>query len=370
MRGLALLLAVPIATGGCTPKKEIVPSRATTLPVRRMASPPTTALIGSRLVVGLGGTELDERTRSAIRQGKIAGLILLPHNIVSIEQLRRLTDEVRMAAASEGRPPPILSSDQEGGRVDRLRRIAGMAGRASAGRMAKRGARHIEKAAFNLGRALAEAGINVNFAPVVDLRADGIVGDRSYGKDPKLVAACASAAVLGMQGAGIAAVVKHYPGHGMTTVDSHRALPKARVDQKIYGRHEGTFRAVMPTAPAGAMLGHLLVPSVDPVLPASLSPTFAERLRGILGPEGLIFTDSGSMDALKPYGNEARRAARALDAGVDIYLTTTPWPRLPAGFVTRVSNHLKNREGLEAAYGRVSAWRAKWCAVPTGRAAL
>ncbi|RYG22985.1 beta-hexosaminidase [bacterium] len=362
MRGTTLLLVAPLGLFGCSPKSEIVVAHALAQPIRKQGFPPQTALVGARLVVGLAGTELDERTRSAIQQGKVGGLILMPNNIVSVEQLRRLTDGARAAAALEGRPPPMICIDQEGGRVDRLRRIPGMPPRASAARIAKRGVRHIEAAAFNVGRTLVEAGINVNFAPVADLRARGIVGDRSYGMDPKSVAACASAAVRGMQAAGIAAVVKHYPGHGMTTEDSHRTLPVARVKEKVFVRHEGVFQQTAASGPAGAMVGHLLVPSVDPALPASLSPTFVGKLRGILGPDGLIFTDSGSMDALRPYGNEARRAARALDAGVDVYLTTTPWAGLPKSFVVQVLRHVQHPERLEAAYERSSAWRAKWCA--------
>lgn len=363
VRGTSLLFAATIGLGGCAPKNLVLPSRAMPVPVRRQAPPPKTALIGARLVVGLSGTELDDRTRGAIQQGKIAGIILLPHNLISIEGVRQLSEEIRAAASTEGRPPPLVCIDQEGGRVDRLRRIPGMGARASAARMAKRGVRQIEMASFNTGRALVSLGINVDFAPVADLRRSGIVGDRSYGSDPAAVVECVSAAVRGMQAAGVAAVVKHYPGHGMTGADSHFALPVASVTPKVFARHEGIFRQAMNARPSGAMLGHLLVPSVDPKLPASLSPAFVAKLRRILGSEGLTFTDSGSMHALKPYGNEARRAARALDAGVDVYLTTTPWSRLPKDFVGQVLRHVKHSERLEAAYERSSAWRQKWCAV-------
>jgi beta-glucosidase-like glycosyl hydrolase len=121
-------------------------------------------------------------------------------------------------------------------------------------------------------------------------------------------------------------------------------------------KHESPFIAVMRANPNGAMLGHLLVKNADPKYPASLSKVFANQLRGIVGPNRLVFTDSGSMEALSRYGSEDLRAARALSVGVDVYLTTTPYAELGKHFDERVFRRVR-WQALADASARVLGWR-------------
>ncbi|RYG40460.1 hypothetical protein EON79_22570, partial [bacterium] len=146
---------------------------------------------------------------------------------------------------------------------------------------------------------------------------------------------------------------------------SHRKLPVANVSETTLIRHQDVFKRVMEEEPGGAMLAHLMVPAIDADLPASLSPRFAKRLRALVGKDRLIFTDSGSMDALQTYGDEAERATKALNAGVDIYLTTTPWSGLPRNFDARVAKGLKSPDAAQVSSERIQEWRVNLTIVPT-----
>lgn len=281
------------------------PTKSTQIPVRGGSG--RARGIGGRLVVGLQGQVLDERTRRALRDGSIAGLILLPHNLQSLDQVRRLTADARRAAEVGGHPTPILCIDQEGGRVDRLRKLPGVKRQRAAARLASRGDAEVEHDASEVGKVLVAIGLNVNFAPNADLAAGaGIIGDRSYGTDPAQVVASVRSAVRGYQSAGIQAVIKHYPGHGLTRKDTHRTLPVVRVSEGTFARHEGVFKLAMAADPGGVMLGHFIVPAVDARLPASLSPAFVRRLRQKVGDAPITFTDSGSMEALYSFGSEVK----------------------------------------------------------------
>lgn len=315
--------------------------------------------VGDRLVVGLRGFELDEATRDALREGSIAGLILLPHNLESREQIRRLTSDARRAAAEGGHPTPILCIDQEGGRVDRMRKVPDVAPQESAASVAKKGEEEIERQAREVGKTLADVGLNVNLAPDADLATEsGIIGDRSYGSDPNRVAACVRAAVKGYQSAGIQAVIKHYPGHGITLKDTHLTLPVVETTRSDLDRHERVFTLSMRANPGGIMLGHFIVSRVDAERPATLSPTFVRRLKEKVGHAPITFTDAGSMTALASFGTETTRAARALNAGVDVYLTTTSWSRLPKNFGRWTAYLASPSVRNDLAASRVRKWRA------------
>ncbi|HWD40684.1 MAG TPA: glycoside hydrolase family 3 N-terminal domain-containing protein [Fimbriimonas sp.] len=314
--------------------------------------------VGDRLVVGVTGTTLDRITREALAKGRIAGIILLSSNIRSWNQVRRLTRAASDAAKSAGLPEPIICTDQEGGRVNRLGKLPGFPSDPSSARLARRGPAYIKMQARKVGAALADLGFNVDLAPDTDLdKGTGVIGDRSFGKDPALVVSCASAAVRGVREAGVYTVIKHYPGHGLVKGDSHKGLPIARVSSATLRRHEGVFDAVLQSGANGVMLGHILVPSVDPRYPASLSRAFAGDLRKRLGKDKLIFTDSGSMGALAGFGRQSDRAARALNAGVDVYLTTTPYASLGSRFAAQVANEVTPGRGLFESSSRVRRWR-------------
>jgi beta-N-acetylhexosaminidase len=310
------------------------------------------------LVVGLDGLSLDDATRDALRTGQIGGLILLSRNIRSVKQVAKLCKDAEAAAATGGLPPPLICIDQEGGNVNRLRALSGAPALPSARSQAKLAPADIRKIARAQGDFLRKCGINVDLAPVVDLdpgHAKGVLATRTYGTDPDVVAECADSFIDGLNDAGVLGVVKHYPGHGLTSRDSHRTLPVVKASQAERLRHEAPFRDAMASGAAGVMVGHLLIPALDPDLPSSLSPPIIGRLRAITG-EKLIFTDSGTMRALTRFGSEATRANLALSAGSDIYLTTSSLATLGLDFSAQVASK-GPVPSLAASIGRIRQTR-------------
>jgi beta-N-acetylhexosaminidase len=248
-----------------------------------------------------------------------AGYVLFSRNGASVAELRFFTDMLRAEYLDA---PPIIAIDQEGGTVARLREgveiIPSMMALGAAGdlELAQRAG---EQTAFDLRR----AGCTLDFAPVLDLALDPrntVIGTRSFGTDPQSVAAFGAAFAAGLARGGITACYKHFPGHGATSVDSHRALPVLDVDEKtLLARDLVPFAAVAPEASA-FMSAHVLVPDLDPQRPATLSRSIAtDILRSKLGFNGVLVTDCLEMDALAGYG-PVESAVEALIAGADLLL--------------------------------------------------
>jgi beta-N-acetylhexosaminidase len=173
-----------------------------------------------------------------------------------------------------------------------------------------------------LGRDLAGLGITADLAPVLDVtgaRWDGVIGDRSFGADPAAASRAAVAFMRGLGDGGVAAVGKHFPGHGATTVDSHRRLPVVQATRARLAAWElAPFRAAIRTGLDGVMVGHLAVRAVDGRTPATLSrPVIGGLLRGSLGFDGLVVSDALEMGAITRSWPVPVAAERALAAGVD-----------------------------------------------------
>jgi beta-N-acetylhexosaminidase len=274
--------------------------------------------------LGLSGPILTDAERGLIRDADPAGFCLFGRNIADRAQLRALTDELRDLS---GRADLPILIDQEGGRVARLRPPE-WPDFPSAARFAalydKAPISAIEAARVNamaLGLILAEAGISVDAAPVLDLLmpcADAIVGDRSFGSEPMQVAALGGAMLDGLAAAGIGGVLKHMPGHGRATADSHHQLPVVDASAKELAADLAPFRALAKRAPM-AMTAHILFTAWDAKHPVTLSPTIiAGIIRGEIGFDGLLMSDDIAMEALS--GPLAERARAALAAGCDIVL--------------------------------------------------
>jgi len=274
--------------------------------------------------LGLSGPILTDAERRLIRDADPAGFCLFARNIEDRVQLRALTDGLRTLS---GRADLPILVDQEGGRVARMRpphwpdfpaaaRFAALYEKAPISA--------IEAARVNaiaLGLILAEAGINVDAAPVLDLLysgANAIVGDRSFGAEPMQVAALGGAMLDGLAAAGVGGVIKHMPGHGRATADSHHALPVVTASAEELAADLAPFRALGKRAPM-AMTAHILFKAWDDQHPATLSPTIiADIIRGEIGFDGLLVSDDIAMEALS--GPLAARAKAALAAGCDIVL--------------------------------------------------
>ena len=274
-------------------------------------------------IFGLSGPVLTEDERAFFRECDPAGYILFGRNCVDPEQLRALTDDLR---SIHGRERLLVSIDQEGGRVARLRppHWAGYpSGEAFDKLYQVAPASAIEAARANataMGLELSAMGITVDYQPPLDLRVPGahdVIGDRSLGSDPMQVAALGRAVLEGLAAGGVAGCIKHMPGHGRTDVDTHKALPTVTASAAELEDDLAPFRT-LNHALIG-MTGHLVFTAWDAENPATLSETvIRDVIRGEIGFDGLLLTDDIDMEALG--GTIPERAARAHAAGCDIIL--------------------------------------------------
>ncbi|WP_026380237.1 beta-N-acetylhexosaminidase [Afifella pfennigii] len=276
-------------------------------------------------ICGLAGTSLGSEERAFLRQERPWGVILFARNVGTAETLRRLCADIREAL--EAPDLPILI-DQEGGRVQRIRPPLAPAypPAAAYGALYRRDAQAgIEAARLGaqlIGLDLTSFGINVDCLPVLDIPAPGsseVIGDRAYGTTPQAVAALGAAAMAGLKAAGVAPVIKHLPGHGRASLDTHLALPVVDADAGCLADWDFVpFQALADRASLG-MTAHIVFSAVDSERPATQSPTvIANIIRERIGFDGLLMTDDISMQALS--GDLGERARLALRAGCDLVL--------------------------------------------------
>jgi beta-N-acetylhexosaminidase len=277
----------------------------------------------ARGVIGVGfpGTTADTAPLDALRAFGPGALILFARNVGTPGELRDLVGSLRETAS----PPPLITVDQEGGRVERIQH--GVAALPSAMAVGATGDVALaEKLGTLLGRDLARLGINVDLAPVADLSLQPrsvVVATRAYGDDPERVGAFAGAFAHGLERAGVAATVKHFPGHGSTAEDSHVALPRVSADAAtLRARDLVPFaRAIADRAASIVITAHVVIEAFDPDRPATIShKVLTGLLRGELGYDGIVATDCLEMDAIAGSMGTVRGAVEALAAGADLLL--------------------------------------------------
>jgi beta-N-acetylhexosaminidase len=276
------------------------------------------------LIVGVAGTKLSRDESAFLKEARPAGFILFARNLKDHAQIRALNADVRSAIGADDL---LVLIDQEGGRVQRLRPPLGRAlPPASAyGSLYARDRDAAVRAAFEASRLLAadltDLGINTDCAPVLDVPVEGahdIIGDRAYGRSVEQVVALARAVGDGFMAGGVVPVIKHIPGHGRATADSHLALPVVNESRaELLASDFAPFRA-LNTMPA-AMTAHVVFRAIDADAPASTSPTvIRDIIRGVIGFDGLLMSDDLSMKALS--GPLRARAEAVIAAGSDIAL--------------------------------------------------
>jgi len=291
--------------------------------------------VGQVMMIGLdpnGGRAAPELTpefRALLQELHVGGVIYFERNVESPAQLAKLSADLQEAARANGDPPLLISIDQEGGRVARLKEPRGFT--EFPGAMAIGATGDVENARL-IARALAQellaVGINMDLAPDLDVNNNPdnpVIGIRSFGSDPQAVAAFGIAFTAGLQAEGVLAVGKHFPGHGDTGTDSHVSLPTVSHDRGRLAAVEFVpFKAAMRANVAGIMSAHVTFPAIDstPGLPATLSPkVLTGLLRDELGYDGLVLTDSLEMGALATIGYPVPvAAATSLKAGADVLL--------------------------------------------------
>jgi len=276
------------------------------------------------LIVGVAGTKLSRDEAAFLKDARPAGFILFARNIKDHAQIRALISDVRAAIGADDL---LVLIDQEGGRVQRLRPPLGRAlpPEAAYGALYARDHAAAVMAAFEATRLLAadlsELGINTDCAPVLDLPVPGahdIIGDRAYGRSVAQVVALARAVGEGFMAGGVVPVIKHIPGHGRATADSHLSLPVVNESRaELTVTDFAPFKALnhMPTA----MTAHVVFRDIDANAPASTSPVVTrEIIRGEIGFDGLLMSDDLTMKALS--GPMRARAASVIAAGSDLAL--------------------------------------------------
>ncbi len=273
------------------------------------------------LMVDVPGRSLLPEDRDVLEHPLVGGVILFARNYENPGQLRALVDAVRAVRS----PPLLVAVDHEGGRVQRFRegftKIPPMRrlGR-EYGMDRARGRELARQAGWMIGAELRAVGVDLCFAPVVDLEygVSEVIGDRAFDRDPDTVAVLGGALMAGLRDAGMAATAKHFPGHGAVVADSHVALP---VDRREYVDLEADlrpYRRLIANGLSSVMAAHVVYPAVD-ALPASLSRRWIEGvLRGEFDFRGAVFTDDLSMAGAKAFGDVVERARLALAAGCDV----------------------------------------------------
>lgn len=284
--------------------------------------------IGQLLIVGIGGKQVSQVAKAHITKRFAGGIILFRRNIQSPQQVANLTTELQQAAVQTPNAIPLfIAIDQEGGIVARLKKgVTVFPGNLALG--ATRSESLAEKAGEITALELAAVGVNLNFAPVMDINTNPrnpVIGVRAYGDSPTLVSQLGTAYIRGLQANGVLATAKHFPGHGDTHVDSHKKLPTVGHDKERMNAVELVpFRAAIEAQVAAIMSAHILYPALDADTPATLSHrVLTGLLREQLGFEGLIITDDLEMQAIDAHYQTGNAAVMAIQAGADIVMV--PW---------------------------------------------
>ena len=292
------------------------------------ALPPLGTQLAQLLLVGFPGTRAGPVSRGLVDRG-VGGLLLFRANVASAAQVRALLADLKGRAEI----PLEVAVDQEPG--TRVARLAGIVrGSPSARELGRLPADQVRRYGLATGRDLAALGVTADLAPVLDVtgaRWDGVIGDRSFGADPATVSRAAVAFQRGLAAGGVAPVGKHFPGHGATTVDSHRRLPVVDATMaRLRARDLAPFRAAIGAGLDAVMVGHLIVRAVDPDTPATLSrAVVGGLLRDTMGFDGLVVSDALEMGAIAGTLSLPVAAERSLAAGVD-QLTLSGHTQVPA----------------------------------------
>ena len=317
--------AAPAATPEPTPTPDPV--------AEQMETMTTEQKVGQLLVTGIEGTQPGEDAVQAIQTAQVGGIILFGRNVESASQLVELTNGLKELNGDA--VPLFLGVDQEGGRVDRMPPEVDRT--PSAGQVGQSENWNEMGAAYGtlLSAECAAFGFNLDFAPCLDIWSNPentVIGDRAFGRDWETVSDFGFHAVQAMEEAGnVVPVVKHFPGHGDTSTDSHVDLPVvdktlddlrqgelAPFDMALSGEYWGEPK--MDPAPA-VMVAHILVTQIDPDLPASLSPKVVTGLlRQEMGYEGMVCTDDLTMGAISNTYGMGEAAVMAVEAGCDLLL--------------------------------------------------
>jgi beta-N-acetylhexosaminidase len=280
------------------------------------------AQAGELLIVGFEGKTAPPELLARIGAGRLGGVVLFARNLGTPDEIAALTRSL-VDATPVGAPPIVISVDQEGGRVQRVKAPLtvwpAMARVAAVGDVA-----YTEAVGKAIGLELLALGFNVDWAPVLDVHtnpANPIIGDRAFGSHPQAAAAHALAFLCGLESAGVRGCGKHFPGHGDTATDSHLTLPRVDADEaRLRAIELPPFAAAARAGVPMIMTAHVVYPAIDDE-PATMSSRWLDAiLRRDLGFSGVVVSDDLDMKAVHERWSTAEIVRRALVAGCDCFL--------------------------------------------------
>ncbi len=290
--------------------------------------------VGQLLITGLEGCEAGEDGTSAVQDYQVGGMILFGRNVESAEQLVGLTNELKTLNGDA--VPLFLAVDQEGGRVSRMpAEIERLPAPLTVGQSGDAGL--AEQYGTCLGELCGAFGFNVDFAPCLDIWSNPentVIGDRAFGTDASAAAALGNAAAEGIAAQGVIPVVKHFPGHGDTAVDSHVGLPVVEKSlEELEAQELIPFQEAIDRGAPAIMAAHILEKGIDPDAPASLSyKVVTGLLRERMGFDGVVFTDDLTMGAVSETYGMGEAAVLAVEAGCDMLLVCHGTENLAAAY--------------------------------------
>ncbi len=278
--------------------------------------------IGQMILAGISGTTMDANTKKLVNQFHIGGIIFYKNNFNTPAQTIQLVNQLKTENSS--RLPLFLSTDQEGGRVTRL--PGGLTNFPTNEQIGKVNNREFSyKIGTLLGRELKEFGLNLDFAPVLDINSNPnnpVIGDRSFGNNLEIVSELGIQTMKGIQSQNVIPTIKHFPGHGDTSVDSHLDLPIVNKSLKELKELELIpFERAIDDGADVVMVAHILLPKLDKTNPASMSKVImTDLLRNQLSFNGVIITDDMTMGAITEHFDIGKAAVESVKAGSDIIL--------------------------------------------------
>ncbi|WP_236686913.1 beta-N-acetylhexosaminidase [Ornithinibacillus contaminans] len=290
--------------------------------------------IGQMIMGGIDGTTPTPETINLIEDYKLGGIIFFSKNLIDVGQSLDLVNGIKRANASN-KVPLFLSVDQEGGLVQRLPGVQDLPTNKEIG------LRNDPDLSYQIGGILGQElkafGMNLNYVPVMDVNSNPdnpVIGDRSFGDNPALVSELGIQTMKGMEAENIIPVIKHFPGHGDTAVDSHLELP--RIDKSLQELRELELIPFTNAIQEGVdvvMVAHILFPQLDTEYPSSMSkPIITDLLRDELNFDGVVITDDIYMDAIKSHYEVGNAAVQSIKAGSDIVLISKEYADIVSGF--------------------------------------
>lgn len=276
------------------------------------------------VMLDLAGTELSQEEQELLQHPRVGGVVLFARNYSSLDQLKKLTHSIRAARST----PLLIAVDQEGGRVQRFKfEFSRLPSMGEIGKLYQESptaaVQFAESCAGLMATELLAAGVDLSFAPVLDLdkKLNTVIGDRGFAADPLIVTRLAHAFMRGMHTAGMAATGKHFPGHGSVTVDSHLALPCDERDfNTIYQEDLQPFIQLIRAGIDAIMPAHIVFTKMDTKAVGFSQYWLQDVLRKQLNFTGIIFSDDLNMQAAESAGGYAERAEAAARAGCDLLL--------------------------------------------------